>query len=110
MWKTSLQWWVLDDHLCFNEIGRVPFFINTAGVEPGSTHFEASAGYDHQIDVFANELVLKTLDVTLDNLSHPPAGDVLKEKIFQYIVVPNITSVQRCVDVLLPVLQRWSQI
>lgn len=110
MREAGFEWWVLNDHLCLNEISCVTVFIDATSVEPGAGHFEASAGYDHQVDVFANELVLKALNVPLDNVSRPLAGDVLEEKVFQDVIVPHITSVDLCVDVLLSVLQRRGQV
>jgi hypothetical protein len=53
---------------------------------------------------------LKALNVPLDNVSRPLAGDVLEEKVFQDVIVPHITSVDLCVDVLLSVLQRRGQV
>lgn len=110
MRETSLEWRVLYDHLCLNKISCVTIFIDATSVEPGATHFKSSAGYDHQVDVFAYELVLKTFHITLNNLSRPLAGNILEEKVFQNIIVPHVAGVHRATDVLLSILQGRGQV
>ena len=110
MRETNFEWRVLNDHLCLNEIGCVTIFIDAASIEPGASHFKASAGYDHQVDVFTYKLVLKTFHVSLNNLSRPLAGNVLEEKVFQNIIVPHVAGVHCAADILLSILQGWSQV